>query len=1463
MSDEAVWRARPWFLVAVLTAVLSGTSTFSAEVLLRDDFSGPCVRYEFLGASAWRMKEGACRFAAPGGECFAVANLEELGEARIEARVEVDRRLGTGYVAAGLVLFGDSDNHWRLLLVDGPSDNRYFELIERHRGVHQAQVAPPPAPTRLASKQEGDLRTWQYGETYRLTLSIAPEGITGEIREASGGGFWRETYSFASGRAVRSGRPGLNASGVEGAFRELVVEGTRPEAPGDLELARGRAGSVAIVPGESGESAERLRALLEQQGFGVTVLAWDDVRPGGLRAGQPDLVVLADARRLPATVVKAAISYLRARGKLLALGAPAFGRRLIKSPDGYVSEDRYAEVLYRAVSKRPIRFAPDGWRRSCFDPRRAAGIEALPNEGDAEGRAARAWNVTTDLEGWDTFSQPIEGAFVEGETLFCFRARGDADTPQLAIECRERDGSRWIATVELVDEWRRYVLRPRDFVYWPDSPAHRGGVGDCFKPGGATDISIGLSQSHTPQCKPGMHTFSFGDLATAADPSGEESEYQVPNVEGLCPSYTLYPLAGTSSLRPAHGVAPQIGTVPFSAAGYSAVWREGGIGFDRGRACRWVRVLDAYDATGRNRGALAWLMLGETVFPGAIWANVGLADPAALFADTPEAAVLRKTVAGVAGAMTRGCFLLEAGSRHFSYRPGETIDLGALVMNAGRNAADCAVTFDATDASGEHVFAETIPVAIPPGECREVKREWTPKGDAVSRFPFTMNSYLHCTPPADELREQSGGRREDPIDAISHRIDLLPTEPAGPEEFVRVEGSQFMLGGEPWHMLGINYRPTSQGGRPTLRMLQRELYDPEVIERDLARMESIGINTLSAVFAPEPPDPNAPGAYRDLEDFLERCRRHQMKVFYFLPWGNPLARADVEAIKRHIEAAGLGDHPAILAWELAWEPIHHLGSRERGLEFLTADWNAWIVERYGSLESAERDWDFKLKRLSRPSSPLKKGATAGLSSSAVQIRTKITAGQASSGTQVAEGLLFQRAAEKLGTPAADAAPGAAAEPAAIPERQWCIAHGPWDRAVAAFRRFFSDRVGRAYGELIRELRRFDPNHLITFRFGACGIPDQAAFAHAHSASVAKHVSFLCPEGYNLQTGGWANPTPADDLRQGGLVTLYYRFLSREKPVVWMEFGYTVNGFHKDWQTGREHVSPEELARQRAEYESFFKMFIESGARGAAPWWLPGGFRLGERSDFGVLEPDGTERPACEVLRQYLPRFAEVPDGSCIAFPGDREREPERPAITLDLDAHYADAWQLYGPKYLEAVKSGRLPQLRTEGTGGTSADCPLVAVGNTPLNGHNPPKFLNAEFGAVEVRLDDGDPWREVRPGDVVPLRRGVQLGVRASLGNTAEAAWIAPKPGHTDEPGAVFLRLTLSASGTTIDVPIAADTPYLGDAEVGPFRLPLLAHPQVTVTLQMVTTRKQSGTTDELVIPFGQKRSVTIELVP
>ena len=827
--------------------------------------------------------------------------------------------------------------------------------------------------------------------------------------------------------------------------------------------------------------------------------------------------------------------------------------------------------------------------------------------------------------------------------------------------------------------------------------------------------------------------------------------------------------------------------------------------------------MDAYDAQGRRRGALVWLMLGDTSLPGAMWASVGLANPELVVADNDLGHAFQEVFVGVAKAMARGTFLLEAGSRQFSYYPEETVDLGALVLNAGRKPRSLAVKITVADTAETTVrFEKTLAVTVPPGERREVRCQWKPPADAPGIFPCTVTT---------ELLDGN-----DALDRISHPIEQLPVGAASHHEFVTVRGSHFMLGGKPWYMRGINYRPNDQGGMAPDDMLARDRYDPQLIERDMAWMQSAGINTLSAIHASTPLDADAPDAYRDTQDFLNRCRRHGMKVFYFLPWGNPMNHADVAAIKQHINAAGIKNHPAILAWELAWEPIHSPGSSARGMEQWLPDWNAWIVERYGSLANAERDWGYQLPRL--PSPPRGRGAGDE------EARSLGATGSA-------------RASSVSGTPAA--------EMVDMPAARCCANHGPWDRAVAAFRRFFSDRIGRGYGDVIRELSDYDSNHLVTFRFGACGIPDTAHFAHCHSAAVAKHVSFLCPEGYNLQPLGPSQPSPADAIRQGGLVTLYYRFLSREKPVVWMEFGYTCNGMRTPWTPDRAHVSPVELTNQRTEFENFYNMFIESGARGAAPWWLPGGFRLGENSDFGILEPDGSERPACQVLKSYLPKFAAVGENHCVAAaPAD----PATQVITLDLDAHYADAWDFYAPQYLAAVKAGRRPLLRTAGTGSNSADCPMLAVGNTPLDGHNPPIYLDAEFGSIELQESRSAPWREIGRDDVVTVKRGAEVRCRAMIGNTGEAAWLAPKSNRGNPLGAVYLCGHLHGDGKQLLAPIMADTAYLGDAETAEFVLPLPEEGRAQIALQLQTTRR-SADGKELTIPFGERRSLSIRVLP
>ncbi|MFI5336625.1 MAG: hypothetical protein ACHQ5A_07565, partial [Opitutales bacterium] len=162
-------------------------------------------------------------------------------------------------------------------------------------------------------------------------------------------------------------------------------------------------------------------------------------------------------------------------------------------------------------------------------------------------------------------------------------------------------------------------------------------------------------------------------------------------------------------------------------------------------------------------------------------------------------------------------------------------------------------------------------------------------------------------------------------------------------------------------------------------------------------------------------------------------------------------------------------------------------------------------------------------------------------------------------------------------------------------------------------------------------------------------------------------------------------------------------------------------------------------------------------------------------------------------------------------------------LDIDRDRHvngYAGLYTALADEYVKAFLDGRTPGVRTAGTGTTSANTPPVAVGNVPWNGHNPPKYLNAEFAQVEVRVRDG--WRRVGNGEQVEVPAG-PARIRVGVTNTAEAQWLAP--GRELTEGGVFLVVHDEHGGSTRH-PLAAAVAFLGEAtfpefcvEVGPGR--------------------------------------------
>ncbi len=293
-----------------------------------------------------------------------------------------------------------------------------------------------------------------------------------------------------------------------------------------------------------------------------------------------------------------------------------------------------------------------------------------------------------------------------------------------------------------------------------------------------------------------------------------------------------------------------------------------------------------------------------------------------------------------------------------------------------------------------------------------------------------------------------------------------------------------------------------------------------------------------------------------------------------------------------------------------------------------------------------------------------------------------------------------------------------------PTDEQLIQDGPHRVMVAAYRRFADDLISRRYGDIVRLARTVDDTHLFGVRtgYGGTGTQGVARVMPFQLTSGAAHLDFLSPEGYGYGP---------DNISDAGLVTAYARWAGNGKPVFWAEFGRSVLNGGQD-----------ALDTQRALYASFADMIRLSGADGWAGWWYPGGLRVDEHSDYGIIAPDRSLRPASLLLRERADVLKALDT-----------HPPVETAIVANRDAASTGLAGLiarHSAVYAEGFNAGRALSIVTAATGTTSRDCPLTGVGGVPFESPGPPEYLNAE-----LRLT-------VRPSE----------GYEVEAVNTGEAAW-------------------------------------------------------------------------------------------
>jgi hypothetical protein len=265
---------------------------------------------------------------------------------------------------------------------------------------------------------------------------------------------------------------------------------------------------------------------------------------------------------------------------------------------------------------------------------------------------------------------------------------------------------------------------------------------------------------------------------------------------------------------------------------------------------------------------------------------------------------------------------------------------------------------------------------------------------------------------------------------------------------------------------------------------------------------------------------------------------------------------------------------------------------------------------------------------------------------------------------------------------------------------------------------------------------------------------------------------------------------------------------------------------------------ETLEWQAGFYERFYRMMIGSAADGIFFWWYPGGYRTGEHSDYGVINCDGSDRPVSKVIRDTARKFIDGPNAHAVDT-----------WLTFDRDQHATGLNGVYEETkdaFWGAIDVGNTPGLKTAGTGTTSADCPLEAVGNTPCNGTNPPKYLDGFFDAVWVKDPQGN-WTNVHKGGRIQIDGTKPVTAQVTVTNVNEATWLTPEQTQGG-PGAInILANGPEKIATPLQTPLKRFETAVLDVTLT--KAPITQPTEVTLTLE-ATCRT----------PFGPKFTITLE---
>ena len=978
-------------------------------------------------------------------------------------------------------------------------------------------------------------------------------------------------------------------------------------------------------------------------------------------AAEHRILIIPDPSRLPMQAWTPLRDYLDAGGMAVFLGSQPFRARVCLVDGEPQTEQRLRQNLLASARTVDGFSTIEAWQH-VNDSGAMRGTVRLA----AADRTLPWRGVSVEVRGlarWDALVMDAipRRTIREGENTLSFYARGDDRTAALSVICEDRDGGTWYATVPLTKDWQACTLHEASFL-----AAAKPRSGATFSLTRLRKLSIGLFVAVSPQ-EPGDHRFEISDVRLASDPRPPAEATSWPDIPLMSPPCRTYDFQA-AEVRPedadgryylgnAHMQSPYPG--------------ERGWGGQSSSQARWIPIYTAINNQRRVCGWPASLFI-EPRTNGAPrrWAWIGMdadAAPRELIEDMLSECISR---------LYAGLFLYQAGCDRFTMKADETLNVSASWT-----------TIQERDTS-LRVAAELIREGESYPARRIVMAPTQPGGPVViqlGRLPDVTDEPGNYTV---RVSLEDALQPERIYDFIEQPVKILPPDVAAQGPWIGTSGARFTLGGRPLFLLGFHYMPMgleSAHPKRMTRWLTPACFDPELLRRDLAIIESIGINSIAIDYRNEEEAPQ-------LRFVLDEATRRGLWVYLALEGIDPFA-PDLDKLRRMLDAAGLKNQSRVWAMAVATEPrAGRYAERCR----LDAAWQGWLLEQYESIAQAE----------------------------AVLGRPIWRNGESITGPTDAE----------LGS------------------------DGDHRGSVAVYRRFVDDYASRQLGRAVRAIRDAGCRQLLTLQTGflGTGSPAGNAYLPLDSATGATHFDFAAIQG-NALNGS------TDDFNAAGFLAAYARGVLDGKPVAWLRFGAPVGS----------PPAPAGLKNQARVCNELFELALRTYSAAGIGWRYTPGECPEDRSDYGLVSPEGQPRPAANAYREFAHRLRTERDAPA-TWQG---REIHRDADARGLPA----LWNQWKEDYMKATASRRLVEVRPAGYGRRTSEVLLRPVGGESYQAPAPIEGINAEWGRVEV---EGRPVDRV-PGQ--PISVTARQRVKLELINTGAATWDAAQENH---PRTVWVAL-------------------------------------------------------------------------